>query len=1341
MIMKNLIPFFIAKNLSQRKYNGQFLGYSIFLDISGFTSMTERLMKEGKTGAEVISNILDDVFSPIVDSIHSNNGFVASFLGDAINAIFFENSSESVITCLNDIKNIMKSKKIQRTNFGNFRLSAKIGVSFGNICWGISGTDNHKSYYFTGEAIDKSIENEKNCKKMQIVTDKQTLINISKFIKSQKIQEIKKEIRNERFDKKDRLHNIKEEIKKEFYSIDEIVKIKKEKEENEQVFITSNIIKIFFPDELIKYNYKGEFREIVSVFISIKNQENHNKIDKIIKTIISKTDDFQGYFNKIDFTDKGFTAVIFFGFPIAYEDNIKRALNYILSIKNELTSEIRAGITFGTAFSGLIGNNTRCEYTCLGDIVNLSARLMSKARSGEIWVTKLISDKLKNYFKFEQIGYRKFKGKNEKIEVFKLLEEKKENQEENSFFIPMIGREEEYNKLDEYIKSVIDTTAFKILYIYGEAGIGKSRIIYEITKKYEEKFNFFILQTDSIVKKSFNPFINFLKKYFNQDTSKNEKENKINFEKKYQDLLDKLKRVVDNEAELLIKELIRTKSFIAALIGIYYENSPYKLLDPKGRYENTLYAIKDFFLANSLIKPTIFICEDLHWIDYDSGEEFKILTRNIKKHPIRLVVTSRFNDDGSKPYLMVDEDILKEEININHLSKTDSEQLIDIELGNKSDTKLKDVIIVKTLGNPFYIEQFCQYLIENNLLKISKNGYELNEKNIEIPSSINSIIMARIDRLSLELKEAVQLASVIGMEFELEILNKLIDELMSDSYEDSNNQIIYECEKQKIWISLSEIKYIFKHALLQQVAYEMQLQQRLILVHNLIGKIMEELFINISSKHSEIAYHYDKGKNYKKAIEYFEKSAEFYKFNYNNNEAIFCYDRLLNLLESKEKKIEILNNKGYILELMGQWDEAEKCYKKSLDISSILKNEKLICKSKELIASLLISKGNYEQALNLLSEAQIIAEKNDDKRQYSFILKDYGNIYSNQGEYDKALQYFEKMKEICTNIDDKLGYSIAIESIGNVFADKGHYEIAMQYYKEKKDVCQQIGDKRGYSIAVGNMGLSYHYRGDLENAIKCYEERKKICFEIGDRTGYSIAVGNIGNIYRDKFDFNNSIKCYEEIKEIFLSMGDKRRYSIAIGNIGNLFLTKGDFENALNNFELQKEICHLIADKRGYVTAISNIGKVYDLKEEYDMALSFYDQAIELAKTLNLDYHLSDLLRKKAELLYEIGQIDKSTIINEEALKVSKTIENAENIFDGYVLKNKIEKNCEGLLSLLKDADEEEKKASIYYSLFKIAQKDSDKIQYRNYALEFYQSLYQKTGFFYFHKKLKELEN
>ncbi|MEJ5274014.1 MAG: adenylate/guanylate cyclase domain-containing protein, partial [Spirochaetota bacterium] len=246
---------------------------------------------------------------------------------------------------------------------------------------------------------------------------------------------------------------------------------------------------------------------------------------------------------------------------MTYENKIKRAMNFALSIKKELNNEIKIGMTFGITYCGLLGNNTRSEYTCLGDIVNLSARLMSAAKFGNIWINYGLAENIKNEYEIIQIGSKKIKGKSEKVQIYELVSQK-QSVTFNQYFSPMIGRDKELNKIKNFIEGIKDKKKSSILYIYGEAGIGKSRLIYEATKDIKEDFFIFTLQADSIIKNSLNAFEYFFKKYFNLDLAKDENEKKILFEKKYDELIEKLSQIKDLKVNKLVKELIRTRSFI-----------------------------------------------------------------------------------------------------------------------------------------------------------------------------------------------------------------------------------------------------------------------------------------------------------------------------------------------------------------------------------------------------------------------------------------------------------------------------------------------------------------------------------------------------------------------------------------------------------------------------------------------------------------------------------------------------------------------------------------------------------------------------------------------------------
>jgi len=1190
--VKNLIPHFISDRLKESIYNGKFNSVTMFMDIFGFTQMTERLMREDKEGAEVLSNILNNIFEPVIDAIYDRNGFITGFAGDAFTAAFMNpaNLLNPLFSAI-AIQKIVKDNKTQKTKYGDFELSVKIGLSYGNVEWGIVGNEKHKTYYFRGNAIDGCAKCEHHCGKMNIVIDDNLLNHLSYNIEYEKIDEHYAI-----------LTNINEPEPK---SISATIPN-----------ISSDILSQFLPDEVIKYDQKGEFRNIVSVFISYKDFDSFSDLEYSIGKLLEKVDLYNAYFEAIDFGDKGCNSLIIFGVPISHENEIERAINFIDELKNEFDDKFRAGITYGTVYAGFKGSNHRCQYGVLGDVVNLSSRFMMETKFGQIWISKAIKDNVKDNYNTIDLGEKKFKGKSEPIPIFELLE-KKQHRAMKFFEGEMVGRQREYEMLRSYCKTILDGKFGGVVYVYGEAGIGKSRLVYETTGSLRPDVEIYTLQTDSILRHSMNPFSYMLKNYFRQYQGKKDEEHKKTFEKIYDAMLSILSTIQDSRIKPLIRELERTKSIIGALVGLHWEGSLYEQLDPKGRYENTLFAIKNFFKAHSLIRPLIILLEDLHWIDSDSQECFKRLTRNIADYPIIVIATSRINDDGTKTKLILEKEVSQSEINIEYLPNDAIGLFIEKQLKNKPDMDLTNFIASKSLGNPFFIEQFCLYLAENKLIEIANGFYRLIKTNVDIPVGINAIIIARIDRLSMELKETVQIASVLGREVDISILFELIKVFRKAIEKNEFDELVYKCENEQIWLAFSELKYIFRHALLCDTIYDMQLRERLRSLHKFTAEIIERLYEGKGEKYSEIAYHFDKAAELEKAKIYYEKAGDYFRNNYKNREAIEQYDKLLGLLTDNSKIVETLNKKGTILFLIGKWNIAEEIYKKSIPISTEIGNKELLVESKRLLGWLFIKKGRYDEAMNLFGET--------------------------------------------------------------------------------KSLVEEIGNRRLYAILIGNMGGIYEDKGDYDNAMKCYNEQKKIYLELGDRNGYSITVGNIGLIYFNKGDYDNAMKCYDEQKQICLEFANKGGYSMAVGNMGNVYYFKGDYDNAMK--------C--------------------------------YDEAIQIGRELGTKFFICSCLNDKARLLFDMNKLEEAIKLNNEALQMAKEVERQDTIFEASLLKYKIERNVEALLSLLANCGSEEQISIIYYELWKI----TNNKEYRSNAFNLYKQLFEKTSNPDYKKKIDEMND
>jgi tetratricopeptide (TPR) repeat protein/class 3 adenylate cyclase len=1361
----------------------------MFIDISGFTSMTQSLMGHGKEGAEVLSNIINNIFTPSIKAIYDNGGFVSTFAGDAFTAIFDTERADYALKAAYEINKLFVDSGTVKTKFGEFELAVKIGLSHGEVEFGIIDAEVQKAFYFRGEAVDACAKSEHHSEKMQISAD-------GKFIEKLSVQ-------------------VEKQPKEEHWFILTPNELQLSPIQRKPGFVTTEEIEAeFILNEILNMKDRGEFREIVSVFIGFEESDGYTES---IKQVIKNTHAYGGYFNKIDFGDKGGVMLVIFGAPTGREKLYSRAADFALSLKQMRDFKFRTGLSTGIAFCGIVGSELRKEYTALGNVVNLSARLMMKAEPYQTLTGPQIKSKLPAQYEFENKGLTEFKGFSDKIEIFSLLN-KTANKLQLSYSGSFVGRKKEADELRNLIRPIYKDKFGGIIYIDGPAGIGKSRFIDNFVKNLDDCASFF-LPCDEVLRKSFNPFEYFFKGYFEQSEALSKEENKANFTRKFAELVSQVK---DEEIK---SELIRTESVIAALIGLEWENSLYAQLDAKGKYENTLYAVKNFFLAQSLFNSVVLVVEDGHWIDSDSLALVETLIRNVEKYPIVILALCRPNDDGSVFELFDPEksEIPLERLNIESFNKEMMNELLrDRFSSNIVPDKTSDFVWEKSNGNPFFVEQLVLYLTENNLLDNSMN---LVSEASSIPSGISQIIIARIDRLSAEMKETVKTASVLGREFALRVLEKMLGSGIGLKEINILNEL-ETGKNDKLWENLTELKYIFKHALIRETVYEIQLKETLRKLHDLAGNIIEDIYSdNIKEYFEELADHYDKAENVVKAIEYLEKAGYNAKINFRNEIAIVFYEKLLKYLshnDYSEKKINTLIRIGDIFELTGKWDDSLNFYETALSLSEKIKSDILTATSLYKISFLTINRGDILKSIEMSEKALKLSERSNDYLLYSNILgalgvaykemNDYekalnylyiqrdksseygdmrgcsdsivniGNIHLNKGDMNKAMECYTEANRISSDLGDKISLAKITGNLGLVYSNLGNYEKAKAFYKESMDICLQLGDKRGYSMSAGNLGLIYWSTSEYEKAQLCFEQKINVSLELGDKNGYSIALGNMGLIYDAKGnkekamefleasrtickeikdrrgyaracgnmgtiylsigDYKKAIDCFNENIEIYEELGEKRGYAIGIGNMGNIYENMGDYDNALKSYEKKMIICKELGIKKSYSIALNNIGNIYSIKNEFDKAMKCFDEAIDIGTELMIKDFLCEFYYSKAFLLYKLHNFSDAVSNADLAYKIAEEIESKTEMFNSQVLKHKInaleypEKSVVSFENMLLNETEEKHVADLHYEIFVI----NRSVKNQKKALDLYEILYLKTPDILFKNRIAELK-
>lgn len=1312
----------------------------MFIDLSGFTPLTEDLMRKGHRGAEQLSEILNEIFAPLVELVYARGGFIPYFAGDAFTAIFPMDDPQ--ITAKHFLKTAIYVRNLfsqREFKFGDFTIGLKIGLSCGEVEWGIVGA-RHKSYYFRGRPIDSCADCQTRAKNQDIILDEVLRRHLKGLnVKLLAIGEV--------------CHRLEEDLSLQDLKI----------EPADLPPLSREVVLEFLPSAVADYNQEGEFRTVIAVFISFEGVDNHELLDRFATLVLEQIYSFSGYFKEIDFGDKGGVMVGFFGAPVSFENNMERALEFVHAVRDEMRDlekgenvRFRSGVTVGTAYTGIVGGRERCQYAAVGNRVNLAARLMTYAEWGEVLVDAEIHKH--RSFQFQHRGDIEYKGIKGVVPTFRF--EGRNTGMRSPHSGKMVGRGREIQQLFDFAQPLFNRQPAGIAFIYGEAGIGKSRLTYELKNlmMQEGGIGWHICQADQILRKPFNPFIYFLKNFFQQTPEGYSMANLNRFETRFEELLETVRSIGTPPAEAAAKELVRTRSVLAALIGINYPDSLWEQLDAKGRYQNTLQAVINLLEAGSIIEPLVIELEDAHWLDENSEELLHELLRHLNRFPIFIIITSRYRDDGTKP-LVIERPSLDTfnipwvEVDLNVLQPESVREMAEANLNGKIEDEFYDLLVRTTNSNPFYIEQLLEYFAERNLLLFENSHWNIKDKDIHLSSSMNAVLTARIDRLSNLVRETVKAAAVIGREFEVPILTEVMKE--HEGFAKSNGtassileEQIQQAERGQIWLAMNELRYIFRHSLLREAAYSMQLRARLQQLHLLIAEAIERLYADkIEERYVDLAFHYEQASAFEKTCEYLRKAADYARRNYQNHQALDFYDRLLEKLSQQKDTSDQIHThlkRGKILEMIGQWDECEEAYKKALTLAKKTRDALQLGHANNNLGRLLMLKGNYAVALNHMQKAVQLFESIEDQGGIAKVYGNLGNLYFRQGKYDDAKAYFKESISMGQVGNDSTVNAQIAANLGLTYMNQGDYDEGIRCQKDQLEACKKNNDKQGMATIYTFIGIVYLEKGDYDAALDSFQRGLEYSEELGNKMLTSIAIGQIGLVYERKGDYDLAMQHYQHDLELCEELGDKQGTAIALGLIGQLLNVKGEFHRAIEYLQKDLMLCEELGYQKGIAKAVNTLGDVFYLTKEYDRSLHFYNRAIEVTRKIGNKLVLGFSLVEKGTVLIELGRSEELLPVHREALSLANELGNPDLLFEAELLSAKVcflKDNAaeaeEKLLNLVAKALSEDQQAAAYYELFRIL---PSKGEYREKALAIYRKLYNATPRFVFHQRIQDLE-
>jgi len=1103
--MLRYIPPFVLHNYEANYFQGSLNAYVLLFDIADFTGINMVLQKEGKQGAEELSRFLDNVFQLPLELVEKYGGFISGFAGDAFCAVFPDAKAESIVSVVNSIRKHFRDNPVYKTAFGEFVLQVRQTICYGAVEWQIYRNELQNEYVFLGKVMQELAE-----------------------LSEQKAEVIWSEVATERICRagfqtclaENSAASETDSVALECYA----TKTSECKTPQSYIYKQETLY------SFCHHNYRdvtpqNEIRTAAFCFASLAKVAVVDR-EQTIAALHRLAAKYGGILNRLDDTDKGLVALLLFGLPHSEGKTLERICSFALETA-ETIADIALGISCGSVFAGKCGSGDLGEYTAFGHPVNVAARLMSKARAGEVLTDAFLWQEMHAHYDFDYLGNLNLKGIDLPVRYYKLSRQAMDKawHQENRF----VGRDNELSEIRKLVDNSVASKENTIIYVSGDAGIGKSRLVKEALVIYPTTAcHKFYITCDAILSKPLEAIKQMVRTYFYYNPNLPHEAGIAMF------------RGLWTALAMGDVEMQRIESIIASLLGYEWQGSVWSMLPPEEKPKQLKNAFQSWVEQLTKTKPVLIHLDDGQWLDEQSKEYLQALSEKEIK-PVIIVSPCRYLESGAKADLELPKH-QRTDLELNNLSDEGSVELIKTIL--RLEHVPKDTLILITtraMGNPLFLEQLTSFLMESG--SINDKGTITGEVGYLSSFSISDIVGSRIDRLTENVRECMFNASVLGTEFNIKVLSQML-----------KSKPVTELEtgvKNRIWKDLDELNYIFTHILIKDIVYQRMMSEKLQKLHQTAAEAMEIVYADkLEENAEEIAHHFEKGRQEIKAAEYYDKAGCWFTEKYDFTNAETNLNKAMHIRESllSSEHPDTANSLFHTAELLsaeGKFYEAEEIYKKALALLekglgfehpitiNCLENialnynvvgrynqaEPLFIKADILnrqiygnnhintvlnqvaLAKLYLRMGKYAQAEPLFLNALPILrhELGYEHPETVLLLNNLANLYHKQGKFSKAEKLFLKSLQICAGTMDPINIPITkiLNRLASMYMEQKKYAQAELLWIRAAEIRENI-------LGIGHPGtvtmrrclaILYRIQGKYEQAEPLFKSTME-CVEI-----------------------------------------------------------------------------------------------------------------------------------------------------------------------------------------------------------------------------------------------------
>lgn len=1024
----------------------------------------------------------------------------------------------------------------------------------------------------------------------------------------------------------------------------------------------------------------------------------------------------------------GDAVMAVFGLATAREDDPERALRAALAMQHSLADlnqtfeqdwgielSMRVGVHTGQVVISTLDERQGQEFVVVGEAVNLASRLQSHAPPDALIISHDTYQLVRGVFEVRPLEKQQVKGFSEPVQPYLVLREKPRafrmgRRGLEGVDTRMVGRERELQRLQEALFTVIESGYRQFILLSGEAGVGKSRLIYEFDKWLDlipEKVRYF--------KGRASPEMAQLPYTLLRDV--------FSFRFEIQDsdppevLCEKLERGIQaaldgQNAQNEHENWQRRAHYIGRLVGFEFGSSPHfpdEYYDAKSLHDQALVYLNDYFKALSEQMPLVILLEDLHWADDSSLDIIHQLGLALAHFPVMIVCSARPALFERRPHWGAEQPALTR-LDLGQLSPTDSRLLVN-EILQKVEAvpdQLLDLVLSNAEGNPYYIEELIKMLIEIGVIRTGEKHWKVEISRLSaasIPSTLVGVLQARLDSLQDVERLCLQRAAVIGRIFWAATVAYLEEKSPDNSRSEAALQNLHHREmifKRGTSAFADTVEYLFKHTLLRDVAYQSLLKNHRRVYHARTARWLESVTAETGRTDEYaalIARHYDEAGESGLAANLYRRAGKQAAAQFANTEAVDYFRRALLLTPESdrsgsfdlyrsierihdiqgareaqaqdlvaldnlaqyhptEQQAEVALRRAHYAEVTGDFPAAITAAEAAIMLAQASQSTSLEALCYLQLGNVLLQQGDFGAAQNQFEHTLGLAQSTQSYDIEANALRNLGNAALRLGQYASAVNYYESALHIFRSNNDREGQALVLGHLGNLAIDQSAYEDAINYLKEAFSIFREIGFRRGEANTLNSLGLLAAYRGHYQEALDHYKNTLTICREIGDRQGVGLALMNIGHVSYLRQDYSFAKHNLEQALPISRAIGDRRIEGLTLLNLGYVNQCQAEYTEALNCLNEGLKICQEIGDRQKESWGLGVLGYVYESLGAYSKAQDCFNQALqllrELGDRLTEGWRLSDL----ALVAHHTGDDIAASNYSQEALKIARHFNN-----------------------------------------------------------------------------------